>query len=526
MKLFPVLIKELLDKQQTHSDSERTGLCAISPGQEGYCGEVKPEAGFPSPSSEGNLVLAEIPNVTDPPAEPVSEAACSTRRFGGRLFSPNLSARILLGGGVVLFLIAALPMLFRSAQPPEQDDKPATMEGKPVSATRSATPQKIQSDSPKQAVSSASAPSGSGPSAQQAKAEAQPTPTAGQADTTAQLAQQSAQTNPTQQSGSTKKSPDQGAGTTQLASRTAAGGQKSSERGGKTSPPSPGTPAAALSSVQQTPTAQVPPGNSTQLADIRSQLSGPIAHDAPGGVGNDAFQGGIAAGETPLPGQRSNPSGYSLDTPPPTVYYPTSANYPISPNGQMVYYPSTDGRWYPVVFPPGRPTRSSEATYVSAGAIGQPQVPARQEPVTHPGGPSTGWAWPRNQYQEVSRKDTPYTGGFAYPNQQDLGSQVQNDRRYAYPSTRGDLVPSGPAGYPPSGSLPQHGPSSGGFPGSSPANSYQPDGGVPSGRYQPFGRSTGNASFESQEPGVARFNGTIEKPPIRSAYDGTGSSLY
>jgi|GEM_PF-1877170 len=539
MKVFPLLIKDLLETQQATLEAGMAIAPTENPAswpernthpQQSPQFQVSIPSENPSSSPEANPLVVEIPDVTDPPAVLDGTGEDSSIRLGGRLFSPNLSARILLGGGVVLFLIAALPMFFRTAQPPEHGNNHSTTQGKPVSATGSATPQKIQTDFPNQAVSSASAPSGSGPSAQQAKANAQPTTTGRQTGTTspAKSAQQSAQSKPAQQSGSTKKPPDQGAGTTQLASRTVAGGQKSSEREGIPSPPSPGPPSGPSSSGQQTPAGQAPSASSTRLADIRSQLPGPNAHDPTGGVGKDAFQGGIAPGETPLPGQTTNPSGYSLDTRPPTVYYPTSANYPIPPNSQMVYYPSTDGRWYPVMFPPGRTTRSSEATYVSAvsaDAIGQPQVLGRQEPVTHPGGPSAGWAWPRNPYQEVSRREPPYTGGFGYPNQQDASYQPPSDRIHFYPSTRMDRVPSGPAGYHTPGPSTQYSAPSGRFPPTTPGNNYQPYGGVPAGQFQPF-RSTGNARFGSQEPGIARFNGTIEKPLIRSAYDGTGSSLY
>jgi len=534
MKVLPLLIKDLLESQQAPSQAGTPPAPSENPisspertVQQLPHFQVAIPSENPGASPAEEHILAAIPDVTDPPVAPAGQASGSSIRFGGRLFSPNLSARILLGGGVVLFLIAALPILFRSVQPPEQGNKPASIEGQAASATGSVSTQKTNSAPLEGDISSVSGPSGTGPSAQQTKAEAQPTPTGRQAGTTppACATQQSAQNKPAQQPGKSTTPPDQGAGTSQLASQSAAGGEKPSERGTPTSAPSSGTPAGQTSSARQTPTSQAPSGSSTRLADTRSQLPSPNAHDSSGGPGNDSFQGGVAPGETLLAGQKTTPSGYAVETRSPTVYYPTSANYSIPPNSHMVYYPSTDGRWYPVLFPPGRP-RSSEATYSAAGPSGQAPILGRQEPVPYSGLQPAGGYSPRNQYQEVSRREPLNSGGFGYPNQQDAGSQVLSDRRYSYPSTRGNLYPSGPAGYPPSGSLPQYGPSSGGFPGTSPANSYPPDGGVPSGRFQPFGRSTDNGGFGVQEPGVARFNGTIEKPPIRSAYDGTGSSLY
>lgn len=60
-------------------------------------------------------VLAQIPDVTTPPEPPAPQSGAPQRE--GRVLSPGLSARILLGGGLALFLIAAMPFFFGRKDP-------------------------------------------------------------------------------------------------------------------------------------------------------------------------------------------------------------------------------------------------------------------------------------------------------------------------------------------------------------------------------------------------------------------------
>ncbi len=493
MKVFPLLIKELLDNQHSSQASEAAGAESLQ------------ETG--RPSGQGEAVLAEIPDVTDPPALPSSEGGKWGWRRGGRLFGPSLSARILLGGGVVLFLIAALPVFFRSEPLPEQHNNSLSSENSPQSVRGDAKNlTKTDQSKPEGAITTSlgsSIPLGKPPHQQK---------------TSQQAATQKALTTPstTPRSGSVQP---QSEGNSELTSP-----KSPSDKVQKTASQIAHSNTAPPSSGQQNPGTS-PSSNST--ASIPS-----------GGAGRQATQpnppetgprpdqgGGLGQRNSDLTSQARSREGYFSQTRSPLDYYPTSANYPNFPNSQVVYYPSTDGRWYPVAFPPNRGAdlgRSYAPTSFSFGREGT--VPCGQG--TFPsGGPNPSQAsgsWNHYYEEEVSRRPVP-EGAKPPSSYQNPSAFPPAPGRSA--SLRREAISPAEPGYQLGHSNPSYGPYSAQFNAPLPAK-LSPSSGGPPNEFQSINSGISSTPFGVQEPGVARFNGTIEQPPIRSAYDGTGSSLY
>jgi len=435
MKLFPVLIKELLDKEKSRGETNPT--------------DVPPPAALPP--LESKEVLAEIPDVTDSPERAESLGGETSPRPGGRLFTPSLSARILLGGGILLFFIAAMPPIF------------------------------FRSHSPSDHAKSSSAGEGFQP----------PAPTASEAPKW---------TDPT-------RIPPTAA--------PAASAQQATPS--KTSPSTP-----PKDAFQQTTQATGPSPGKGGLP--QRQVSGALPaqfqeESVPSAA--SAFQHDeqrIASGNFPEP----RPSG---------PYCPTSTNYPHSSNPQMVYYPSTDGNWYPVAFPPGKPSR--EAPVDSSGPPAPDRMAGRRSlggdsaPYSPSGGyPSTGYG-PWNEYREASHREVNVPErDSAYGTDPHLPARPNGDRiPRAYPAVQNPPYPQGnpPGSYAPQPQIPHE----------SPGATRYPDrdmswvGNLPRSEFPGAGTaSPWSPGLRGEEPGVARFKGTIEKPTVRSAYDGTGSSLY
>lgn len=423
MKLFPVLMKELLDNAQSRGESLTPPV-------------IPTEANsFPPEPKE---LLVEIPDVTDPPAGGAILPEQSAHRPAGRLFSQSLSARILLGGGLLLFLIAAMPVLFRSHSPSEDVGSKHPGEGRqPPAPTASEVPQ---------------------------------------------------WTTPAQ--------------TAQAPSGTASTG------------PSQKTPSPTISSTN-------PPEKASRPSEQASRQTAQTLNQTPGSNSSARSSAGEPTSAGNSAGTRDGPS-----------YYPTSINYPYSQNRQLVYYPGTDGRWYPVPFPPGKPPQQNLASENTASPDRNgwenpnPRTPTPTSASSGYPYPRTGYG-PSTPYRETSRKEIVEPES-TYPSENDPRWQVR---------ARGESMPGAyPSGYSPAARQWNQ-------PGDFSAQSQIPYGstaptrsmdrqspwreGVPRtemGGPEPY--DSGNLGQWAEEPGVARFKGTIEKPTVRSAYEGTGSSLY
>lgn len=478
MKVFPLLAKELLagaENPENHSEP------------------VKPVREYHYPPSEAKDVLAEIPDVTDTPAEEEILGEEASPRSGGRLISPTLSARILLGGGLLLFLIAAMPIVFHLDSPSEEAKSPSTGEGLQAPASR--TPESPQGKGQKPSLTNKQPSPNKVP---QGTASEKPT----QAPGVQHAAQSKSNPHPRVSPGFEVQKP----GTEPLAHRGGSSGGSSQTR-----PASGGKPGG----VMPPPDGSAPRGPSGAF---------------PVGFQEEIFS---EAGSSQEWGSEGNPRGNFSENRAGMPYSPTSANYPNTANNQIVYYPSTDGSWYPVVFPPRnsqaqRPTPTQASRIPERSFSGRSGASGATDRYPSTGYPPSGYV-PSSEYPAASGREV---GGPS------AGTAYVADRRYApppgweppnrtYPETRtrvgGELAePGGPDLQPemPYGAVPS------------------PGGPVPRGNEPRWNRgssdfSSSSGGFPSQgpggsivEPGVARFQGIIEKPTVRSAYDGTGSSVY
>lgn len=454
MKVFPLLIKELLEKKASEQQTASPAEVSSPKGEDRY--------------NSADL-LAVIPEVSDPPISSDPLDPSSSKCLGGttRLFSPSLSARILLAGGVLLFLIAAVPGLFRSPRTGESESPKQSAPSERSSSTVSNLSPFIPAPSSSSKRIRPTAPGSSGGSVThvEGKAGACPAKTSSQGGKTPSFRKASeslAQAGEPKKKVSQADAPDSG---------RQAGGAETLAEASSQNPPS------SLSAAEW---------------KASEGFSPSVQKRFPEQTGGQPARVGMFD---------SQASG---------VGYPTTS---LHLGGQpLVYYPGTDGRWYPVAFPPRRPVPQMAAcAWRREHRIAHRELPPRDS------GPE-GWS-------SGGGVGTQYSAAFS----KERGSFQTSgwDERRAAGGARKAASPAGPPTAIGSYSgWAQRGSPSYPVPASSRSGDWAPSeaGAGASGRAG-FDAPTYDLPIAGEEPGVARLKGTVELP-VRSAYEGTGSSLY
>jgi len=267
----------------------------------------------------------------------------------------------------------------------------------------------------------------------------------------------------------------------------------------------PGAPAAWPQQASPEGAAAQQPWNPAGRTDVSAEAAVPRLPNsyAPAYPGNGEYR----------VGWRTNPSG--TERPSPTGAYPADPNAAYRPAPSSVY-PSdaaSGSAAGPRTVYPAAPTgvypAAPASVYPAAPTGVYPAAPASVYPAAPTGPHPTA---PSGTYRGIPSTGYPADPNAAYPSTPAAARAYQADPNAAYPSTSGPGYSADPNG----ANRPAY---QGGYP----ANGYNT---APPNPSAPAAGGYGPAS-PYEEPGVARFEGGIQKPPARNSYyDSTRSSVY